>query len=50
MLTIAPIHTYIPASDLSRARKFFEETIALKAKEEYAGGVIYECVCFDEVL
>jgi predicted enzyme related to lactoylglutathione lyase len=30
-------------SDLARARKFYEETVGLKPKEEYAGGVIYEC-------
>jgi catechol 2,3-dioxygenase-like lactoylglutathione lyase family enzyme len=28
---------------LARARKFYEQKIGLKAKEEYAGGVIYEC-------
>jgi predicted enzyme related to lactoylglutathione lyase len=43
MLRTAPVHAYIPASDVSRARKFYEGTIGLKPKEEYAGGVIYEC-------
>jgi predicted enzyme related to lactoylglutathione lyase len=43
MLITAPIHAYIPASDVARARRFYEETIGLKPKEEYAGGVIYEC-------
>jgi predicted enzyme related to lactoylglutathione lyase len=43
MLRSAPIYAYIPASDISRARKFYEETIGLKPKEEYAGGVFYEC-------
>jgi predicted enzyme related to lactoylglutathione lyase len=43
MLRSAPIYAYIPASDVSRARRFYEETIGLKPKEEYAGGVIYEC-------
>src|SRR5260370_26679256 len=43
MLRTAPIRAYIPASDVSRARRFYEETIGLKPKEEYAGGVIYEC-------
>jgi hypothetical protein len=28
---------------MARARKFYEQKIGLKAKEEYAGGVIYEC-------
>ena len=43
MLRTAPIRAYIPASDVSRARKFYEETVGLEPKEEYAGGVIYEC-------
>ncbi len=43
MLRTAPIRAYVPASDISRARKFYEGTIGLKPKEEYAGGVIYEC-------
>jgi predicted enzyme related to lactoylglutathione lyase len=43
MLRTAPIRAYIPASDVSRARKFYEQTIGLTPKEEFAGGVIYEC-------
>jgi predicted enzyme related to lactoylglutathione lyase len=43
MLKAAPIRAYIPASDISRARKFYEGTLALTPKQEYAGGVIYEC-------
>jgi predicted enzyme related to lactoylglutathione lyase len=43
MLKDAAIVPYIPAADMGRARKFYEEKIGLKAKEEYAGGVIYEC-------
>ena len=43
MLTNAPIRAYLPASNLARARKFYEQQIGLKPKEEYAGGVIYEC-------
>jgi predicted enzyme related to lactoylglutathione lyase len=43
MLTTAPIRAYLPASNLPRARKFYEEIVGLKPKEEYAGGVIYEC-------
>jgi predicted enzyme related to lactoylglutathione lyase len=42
MLSTVPIRAYIPASDVSRARKFYEEKVGLKPKEEYAGGVIYE--------
>jgi predicted enzyme related to lactoylglutathione lyase len=43
MLRTAPIRAYIPASDIPRARKFYEGILALRPKEEYAGGVIYEC-------
>jgi predicted enzyme related to lactoylglutathione lyase len=43
MLKAAPIRAYIPVSDLSRARNFYEKTLGLAPKEEYAGGVIYEC-------
>src|SRR5262249_27204819 len=41
MLTETPIVPYIPAKDMARARKFYEEKIGLKPKQEYAGGVIY---------
>ena len=43
MLSNAPIRAYLPASNLPRARKFYEEIVGLQPKEEYAGGVIYEC-------
>jgi predicted enzyme related to lactoylglutathione lyase len=43
MLKNAAIVPYIPVSDVARARKFYEQKVGLKAKEEYAGGVIYEC-------
>jgi predicted enzyme related to lactoylglutathione lyase len=43
MLKNAPIVPYIPVADLGRARKFYEEKVGLKPKEEYAGGLIYEC-------
>ena len=43
MLTAAPIRPYLPASDVSRARKFYEGVLGLVPREEYAGGVIYEC-------
>ena len=42
MLQKSPMYAYIPAKDVARARKFYEQTLGLKAKEEYAGGVIYE--------
>src|SRR3989475_12993531 len=43
MLKNAPIGPYIPVTQLARARRFYEEKVGLKPKEEYAGGVIYEC-------
>ncbi len=43
MLENAQIVPYIPVADVARARKFYEEKVGLKPKEEYAGGVIYEC-------
>jgi hypothetical protein len=43
MLRTAPIRAYIPASDVARARRFYEEKIGLVPKLSYAGGVIYEC-------
>ena len=43
MLMNAKICAYIPVSNLARARKFYEGPVGLEPKEEYAGGVIYEC-------
>ena len=43
MLMNAPIVPYIPVADVARARRFYEGTLGLKPREEYAGGVIYEC-------
>jgi catechol 2,3-dioxygenase-like lactoylglutathione lyase family enzyme len=43
MLKNTPIIPYIPVADVARARKFYEEKVGLKPKQEYAGGVIYEC-------
>lgn len=39
----AAICAYFPASDVKRARKFYEEIIGLVPKTELAGGVVYEC-------
>jgi len=43
MLKNAPIRAYLPVTDLARARRFYENTLGLQAKEAFAGGVIYEC-------
>jgi catechol-2,3-dioxygenase len=43
MLKDEPIRAYIPATDVKRAREFYEGIIGLKPKEEYGGGVVYIC-------
>ena len=43
MLKNAPVVPYIPATDIARARKFYEEKVGLVPKQEIAGGVVYEC-------
>ena len=42
MLQNAPMYSYIPAKDVARARKFYEETLGFKPKHVTAGGVVYE--------
>ena len=42
MLQKSPMYAYIPAKDLARARRFYEEKVGLKPKQEIAGGVAYE--------
>ena len=42
MLQRFPLYAYIPARDVERARRFYEETIGLTPKQETAGGVVYE--------
>lgn len=42
MLQNAPMYSYIPAKDVARARKFYEEKLGFKVKQETAGGVVYE--------
>ena len=41
MLQKAPMYSYIPVQDVARARKFYEEKLGFKPKEEIAGGVVY---------
>jgi predicted enzyme related to lactoylglutathione lyase len=36
------MYSYIPAKDVARARKFYEEKLGFKPKQEVAGGVVYE--------
>ena len=42
MLQNSPIHAYIPAKDVGRARKFYEEKLGFKPGTEQAGGIVYE--------
>ena len=42
MLQNSPFYAYIPAKDVARARRFYEDQLGLKAREEVAGGVVYE--------
>ena len=42
MLTDSPIYVYLPASNVTRARAFYEQKLGLTAAEEIAGGVVYK--------
>ena len=42
MLQTSPMYSYIPAKDVARARKFYEQKLGFKPKQEAAGGVVYE--------
>src|SRR5688572_33286960 len=42
MLQSAPIYAYIPAQDVARARRFYEQKLGFKPGRELAGGVVYE--------
>jgi predicted enzyme related to lactoylglutathione lyase len=42
MLQRSPLYSYIPVTDVARARQFYEGKVGLKPKEEISGGVVYE--------
>ena len=42
MLQKSPMYAYIPAQDVTRARRFYEQTLGLRPGPELAGGVTYE--------
>lgn len=42
MLQGFPLYTYLPAKDVARARRFYEDTLGFRPKQEIAGGVVYE--------
>jgi len=37
-----PMYAYIPATDVQRARRFYEQTLGFRPKQEIADGVVYE--------
>lgn len=43
MLKNAAIVPYIRVTNVARAREFYEKKVGLVSKDEFAGGVIYEC-------
>jgi catechol 2,3-dioxygenase-like lactoylglutathione lyase family enzyme len=43
MLQHFPMYAYIPASDLTRARGFYERKLGFVPKQELENGVVYEC-------
>ena len=42
MLQNSPMLAYIPAKDMARARRFYEQQLGFKPKSETQGGVVYE--------
>lgn len=42
MLQKFPMYAYIPVKDVARARRFYEQKLAFKPRDEVAGGVVYE--------
>ena len=43
MLQKSPMFAYIPAKDVARARKFYEDKLGFRPSKELGGGVAYEC-------
>jgi predicted enzyme related to lactoylglutathione lyase len=43
MLRNAPVVPYIPATNIARARAFYENKVGLTPKEVRDGDVVYEC-------
>ena len=43
MLKNAPIIPYIPAKDLDRARKFYQEKVGLDPGDKFDGGITFKC-------
>jgi uncharacterized protein YbaA (DUF1428 family) len=47
MLQSFPMYAYIPAQDVARARRFYEQKVGLKPKQEVAGGMDPKNMPFD---
>jgi predicted enzyme related to lactoylglutathione lyase len=43
MLKNAPLYSYVPVSDLARARRFYEDTLGLGRGEPSGPGLIFRC-------
>lgn len=43
MLKSAPMYSYVPASDMARARRFYEDTLGLGRGEVSGPGLIFRC-------
>ncbi len=41
MLQTFPMYAYLPAKDVARARRFYEQKLGFVPQEETAGGVVY---------
>jgi catechol 2,3-dioxygenase-like lactoylglutathione lyase family enzyme len=42
MLQESPMFSYLPATDVARARAFYEQKLGFRPAEEVAGGVVYQ--------
>jgi len=42
MLQNSPLYAYIPAKDVARARRFYEDKLGFRPGKEIEGGVVYE--------
>ena len=42
MLQKSPLYAYLPAKDVGRARRFYEDQLGFKPGKQQAGGVAYE--------
>jgi len=43
VLQKSPMYAYLPAKDVARARRFYEQKLGFEPTREVAGGVVYEC-------